>query len=350
MTVYRRDFLKTAGALAASAGAFATAPFALAGVAPFSPMAGPRSRTIYINDLSGDIDGLFATVHLLLSHTSQLRGIVASGALGSRSDGREGTGRAVDLAKAMVDMVGLTGKVPVHAGAAGPLPKSREPARAPGIQAIIDEAMREDTRLPLYIAVGGGLTEVASAVMIEPRIADRMKLIWIGGDDYPAGGKDETNFKTDALAAQYLYNETQLPIWQVPRSVYATCAISATELQAFVAPHGKTGEWLYRKVVEFPKQYDNKFNTGEMWILGDNPLAVLTSLTDWVPGDFSGGKLSFERTGSSRYDEVVCPLLNPDGTFTPRTEERKIRIYRNIDVRMMFGDFFAKLAMNFPAR
>lgn len=348
MTVYRRDFLKSAAACAATAGALAVAPSVLAGVAPFAPIAGPRSRTIYINDLSGDIDGLYATVHMLLSHTSQLRGIVGSWA--RDLPGRGSTAEAVELGRAMVDMVGLTGKVPVHAGAPNPFAKSREAFRTPGIQAIIDEAMREDTHLPLYIAVGGGLTEVACAVMIEPRIASRMKLIWIGGDDYPVGGKDEPNFSTDPLAAQYLYNETQLPIWQVPRSVYSQCAVSATELEAHVAPHGRIGEWLYRKVVDFPARFQNKFNTGEMWILGDSPLAFLTSLTDWVPSGFEGGKLTYERTGSSRYDEVICPTLNPDGTFTPRTEGRKIRIYKDIDVRMMFGDFFAKLAVNFPAK
>ncbi len=346
MNVFRRDFLKSAGALTASAGALAMAPAALAKLAPFTPGAGPRSRTIYVNDLSGDIDGLFATVHMLMSHTSQLRGIVAARALDPMGRGK--VEEALEQANAMVEMCGLAGKVPVHAGAPAALPASREPARTPGVQAIIDEAMREDTTLPLYVAVGGGLTEVASAVMIEPRIATRMKLIWIGGDDYPAGGKGETNFNTDALAAQYLYNETQLPIWQVPRSVYVQCAVSATELQAYVAPHGRIGKWLYQKVVDFPGRFNNRLNTGEMWILGDSPLALLTSLTDWVPSEFIGG-MKFERTGSSRYDEVICPLFNPDGTFTPRTEGRKIRIYRSIDVRMMFNDFFAKLAVNFPA-
>ena len=346
MRLFRREFLKSAGVLAATAGAFAVAPSVVASAAPFSPAAGPRSRTIYVNDLSGDIDGLFATVHMLLSHTAQLRGIIGSWA--RDLPGHGSSSEAAQLAQTIVDMVGLSGKVPVHVGAAGPLVKGREPAQAPGIQAIIDEAMRQDTRLPLYVAVGGGLTEVASAVMIEPRIASRMTLIWIGGDDYPEGGKGETNFAADPLAAQYLYNETQLPIWQVPRSVYSTCAVSATELQAHVAPYGKIGKWLYRKVVEFPARFDNKFNTGEMWLLGDSPLALLTSLTDWVPSNFAGGKLSFERTGSSRFDDVICPRFNADGTFTPRTEGRKIRIYRNIDVRMMFGDFFDKLALNFP--
>ncbi|MDE2340913.1 MAG: nucleoside hydrolase, partial [Alphaproteobacteria bacterium] len=309
--------------------------------------AGPRSRNIYINDLAGDIDGLFATVHMLLSHTSELRGIVGSGAMGVAGND-EGVVKAAALGREMVEMCGLTGKVPVYEGVPQPL-KSKDPVRAPGVQALIDEAMREDTKLPLFVAVGGGLTEVASAVMLEPRITSRMKLIWIGCDDYPAGATGESNFNWDRGAAQYLYNETDLPIWQVPRSVYSQCAVSATELEAYVAPHGRIGAWLYDKVVKFPAKFQNKFNTGEMWCLGDSPLALLTALTDWVPSAYKNG-LVFERTDSSHHDEVICPHLNPDGTFTPRSDGRKIRIYKSINTRMMFGDFFAKLALNFPDR
>lgn len=341
----RRSALKAAAALMAW-GAKPSIALASAKSAPFSPLAGPRSRCIYVNDLGGDIDGLFATVHMLLSHTVDLRGIVAADALDNGPHGS--IEDSVALARTMIELCGMSGKVPVFAGSPEPLPKTGGPLRSPGAEAIVAEAMRNDTSLPLTIAVGGGLTEVASAVMIEPKIASRIKLIWIGGDDYPSGAIGETNFNTDPIAAQYLYNETQVPIWQLPRSVYSTTTISATELQAYVAPHGRIGKWLYDKVVNFPAKFDKKFNTGETWNLGDSPLVLLAALNDWVPSSFVGGKLSYERTGSSHYDEVICPHLNADGTFTPRSEGRKIRIYKDIDNRMMFSDFFAKLAVNFP--
>lgn len=98
------------------------------------------------------------------------------------------------------------------------------------------------------MAVGGGLTEVASALLLEPRIAGRFTLIWIGGDAYPAGGTGETDFNIDPLAAQYVFNETSTPLWQVPRSVYATCVVSATEIQAFVAPHGPSDDGSTRRL------------------------------------------------------------------------------------------------------
>lgn len=317
--------------------------FAATNLVPFKPIVGPRARLLFVNDLSGDLDGLYAAVHAILSPSTELRGIIGTGT------GR--AGETVDasaaLAKEILALMGMTGRINIFAGASAKLSSTAAPPRSPGTQAIIDEALRTDTDLPLYVAVGGGLTEVASALLIEPRIAERFTLVWIGGDAYPGGGVGETNFNIDAVAARYIFNDTTVPIWQVPRSVYATTVVTASELQAFVAPHGAIGEWLYRKVADAPLRFKKMLNMGETWTLGDNPLVVLTALTDWGPS--SGRPFQYQRTGSSQYDEVVAPLLKSDGTFEPRTTGRKIRIYKSIDTRMMLQDMFAKLRINFPS-
>jgi inosine-uridine nucleoside N-ribohydrolase len=169
---------------------------------------------------------------MILSHSADLKGVIGTGT------GRKGetAGRSVELANEILGLMGMAGRIKVHAGTAGKMPGARTPMPAPGVQAIIDEAMRTDTELPLFVAVGGGLTEVASALLLEPKIVGRFTLVWIGGDAYPNGGTGETNFNFDPMAAQFIFNETSVPIWQIPRSVYGTCVVSATELQAYVAP------------------------------------------------------------------------------------------------------------------
>ncbi|MCE7798663.1 nucleoside hydrolase [Sphingobium sufflavum] len=312
---------------------------------PYAPPAGPRSRLIFVNDLSGDIDGLFAAVHAILSPTSQLRAIVGTGT------GRPGetARRSTELAREILSLMPRhAAAIAVQEGAPAKLSDIHSPIRSAGTQAIIDEALRTDTSLPLYVAVGGGLTEVASALLLEPRIADRMTLVWIGGDAYPAGGTGETNFNIDPLAAQYIFNESRVPIWQIPRAVYGTCLVSDTEIQAHVAPHGRIGAWLYARIFEAAGRFNGAINVGETWCLGDNPLVVLTALHDWVPSVYRP-TFRYERNGSSPSEEVFAPLLNRDGTFTPRTDGRKVRIFTAIDNRLMLGDFFAKMQVNFPA-
>lgn len=310
---------------------------------PFSPPAGPRSRVLYVNDLSGDPDGFFATVHQILTPAAQLRGIVGTDAGGKG----ETAVRSAALAREIVGLMDRQDQIKVFEGAANRIAEAGMPVRSEGTQAIIDEAMRIDTKLPLYIAVGGGLTEVASAVMIEPRIANRFTLVWIGGDALPDGGKGETNFNIDPIAAQFLYNDTEVNIWQLPRAVYKTCLVSAAEIRAYVAPHGRIGAWLYDRLADLTRRFGAGFNSGETWTLGDNPLVLLTALHDWNPIVTDHG-LEYSKTGSSAYDEVIAPRLNADGTFAPRSAGRNIRIYRTIDTRMLFSDFFAKMRVNYP--
>lgn len=333
----RRLFLATAGAAALEA------PLALARTQPFTPQFGPRSRVLMVNDIAGDIDGLFSTVHALMATSIDLRGIVATKAALPSETAQE----AAALAREILGLMRLTGKVPVHEGALARISEAGTPVPSAGTQAIIAEAMRTDTKLPLFITVGGGLTEVASALMIEPQIAGKFTLVWIGGGPPDGSAPLEYNFNIDALAAMHLFNHSEVPIWQVPSDVYAQCLVSASELQAFVAPCGEIGAWLYDKFKtggRLAAQF--KLNTGETWTLGDSPLVLLTALTAWNPV-VSGGKVNFTLTGSSRFDEIWVPEISRGGVYTPRSSGRKMRRYRSVDTRTMFGDFFARLKLHY---
>src|ERR1043166_1238690 len=82
-----------------------------ASASAFAPFGGPRSRVLLVNDLSGDIDGLFATVHQILTPTAELRGIVGTSA------GSDPAARSAELAREMLALMG-TARVPVYEGAA----------------------------------------------------------------------------------------------------------------------------------------------------------------------------------------------------------------------------------------
>ena len=307
----------------------------------FKPLAGPRSRVLFVNDLSGDVDGLFAAVHQILSPSADLRGIVGT------STGRpdETAEKSAALAREILDLMGMSSRCPVHVGTATRMRDTKSAVSSPGTQAIIDEAMR-DSDLPLFVAVGGGLTEVASAVLLEPRIAERFTLVWIGGDALPASGAGETNFNIDPAAAQFLFNETQVRIWQVAREAYKTCMVSATALKVNVGRYGKIGPWLIDHLYDVTRKYGGRLNTGETWSLGDNPLVVLTALTGWMPSNRQV-PLRFENTDSSRFDAVGGVRIKDDGTVVPGEGSRGIRIYRSIDTRLLFDDFYAKMEAHF---
>jgi len=306
----------------------------------FTPPLGARVRLLLVNDLAGDVDGLFAAVHAVLSPSLDLRGIIATGTP-VRS---ESAANATAIAHEMLSVMGRERQVQVFTGAEHKLPAPMTPDRSAGTMAIIQEAMRTDSALPLYVAVGGGLTEVASALMTAPEIAQKFTLIWIGGGVYPAGSASEYNFSIDRQAARYVFNDTLVPLWQVPDATYAQCQVSITELHDRVARQGAIGKWLYAKMYETIRTYGERYklNSGETWTMGDSPLVLLSALSAAQPTEMTPVK-RYEGTGASRFETIFAPLLQANGTYQPRTDGRRIRAYHSLDTRLMFEDFYAKL-------
>ena len=197
------------------------------------------------------------------------------------------------------------------------------------------------TRRCLSSPPSGPASPSASAYPLEPRIAERLTAVWIGGPEYPdlappppGASGIEYNLDIDVKAAQVVFNESTIPIWQVPRNVYRQCLVSMTELLERVRPAGRVGAYLYQHVfVIFLLAARVGLNLGETHILGDSPLVLLTALQSSFQPDPS----------SSRYVTRFAPRINDDGSYTPRTSGRRIRVYTDLDVRLMLSDLFAKL-------
>jgi purine nucleosidase len=121
----------------------------------------------------------------------------------------------------------FTSSLYVLAGANLGMISDSTPVRSAGVDFSIKEALRTDTQLLLYVLCGTGLTEIASAALTNPRIADQLTLVWIGGPEYPDLALPpphalvlEYNLGIDPAAAQAVFNRTRLPLWQVPRDDY----------------------------------------------------------------------------------------------------------------------------------
>jgi purine nucleosidase len=307
-------------------------------------MTAPRFRVITDNDYAGDPDGLFQLVHLLLSPSVDVRLVVGSHlAPGDHFDpSRTTADDACVEVEHVLSLLGLTGQVPVVAGSNVKLVDTRTPHDSAAARAIVAEAMREDTELPLFGVFGGGLTELASAWLTEPRIARRMTAIWIGGPEHagappppPEAMYPEYNMQIDITAAQVVFGDCDIPLWQIPRDAYRQTLASFAELDERVGASGPVGAWLMSllhtvkdRVAELGR------DIGEVYVLGDSPLVLLTALQSSFEADPS----------SSEYRVVPAPRIADDGSYRHRPDGRDIRVYTRLDVRLMLEDLYAKLA------
>ncbi len=293
-----------------------------------------RVRFICHTDAKNEADDQFTIAHVLMTDFLDVRGIV--GAHFATRDAFPGEGLTVKESMREIEkilgLMGLTDSCRIIEGAGLPLADMHTPRDSAGARFIIEEAMRDDER-PLFIGLQGSLTDLASAILMEPAICRRMTAIWIGGGAYPAGGV-EFNLSQDIHAANVLFS-SEMEVWQVPVNAYRQFSVSLAELQLKVRPCGRIGAYLFRQMEELNRAYAENaaWPHGETWSLGDE------------------GVISVLLENSEDYDEVYeireRPLFNPDMTYRPGEGRGTVRVYKRMNARLDLEDLFAKLALNY---
>jgi len=298
-----------------------------------------RVRYIVHTDCKNEADDQYTLAHILMTPKLDVKGIIAAhfdATTKFNQDYNPGeTAQAsYDEVIKVMELMHLSGQYPVLMGAPVAMVNENTPIDSEGARFIIEEAMKEDNS-PLFIGMQGCLTDLASAILIEPGICERMTAIWIGGGDYPNGGS-EFNLMQDVHAANVVL-ASSMPLWQVPASVYKQFSVSLAELQYKVKPHGKIGAYLFHQLIELNEKLKNlpiPWPHGELWSLGDE--GVVAALME-------------EEQNTSGYTMVPAPAVDAETMgYLPGKPGRMIRVYHRMNVRTDLEDFFCKLAINFP--
>ena len=306
----------------------------------------PTMRVISDNDFSGDPDGIIQLAHHLLSPSVEMRGIISSHLTADDHWNRTGDSVAAGISaiQELLEVMKIPAPSPIVGGSSGPLINSKTAEDSDGARLIIQEAMRDDVNTPLYLVCGGSLTSLASAWLLEPRIVDRLIVVWIGGAEYPGTTPAppgapvcEYNLYEDIVAGQVVFNESDLTLWHIPRDTYRQCNVSLAELEVRMHHNGNLGKYLFSKIEEavaLAIKASNRFS--EIYTMGDSALVLLTSLQN-----------SFEPAPSSSLflDRSRLSILD-NGLYGPVVENKVIRVFTHLDVRLMQEDFYAKLTLH----
>lgn len=304
-----------------------------------------KIKVLIDNDYCGDPDGLVALAQQVLSPTTDIVGIVG----GHLNDGPGFTTRkdqateSVEKANALLDVMGMKGKLKVVAGAESAMTSADKPIDSEGARLIVAEAKKCSSEKPLFVECGAALTNVASALLLDPSISKNIVVVWIGGQEYSFGAVPppgysavEYNLNLCIPAGQVVFNKSDVRIWQVPRDAYRQCLYSTDEMHANVKPCGKTGAYLSDAIDKVMTTCEGVgIAMGEVYIMGDSPLVLLTSLQSGFEADPS----------SSRWAPTPCPLIDAQGHYQPNPTGRIIRVYTHMDTRLMFSDMEAKLKL-----
>lgn len=180
-------------------------------------------------DAYNEVDDQFALAYLLRSSDKlRVKRIYAAPFFNARSNSpKDGMERSYAEILHILKLAGceeLSGQV--KKGSEQYLPDEHTPVVSEAVRDLCGLAMGYTQENPLYIVAIGAITNIASALLMKPEIADRIVVVWLGGNalDWPEAR--EFNLIQDVAAARVVFGcktaVVQLPCMGVVSEFYTT--------------------------------------------------------------------------------------------------------------------------------
>jgi purine nucleosidase len=273
-------------------------------------------------DTYNEIDDQFALVYALLSPKLHLEAVYAAPYFNDRSTGpADGMEKSYEEILRILDRLAVNPDGLVFRGSTRYLPSTREAVKSPAAHDLIARALAP-RQGPLYVLAIGAITNVASALLLEPRIAERIVVVWLGGHPYYWPRTDEFNLKQDVPAAQVLF-DCGVPLVHIPCvNVAEHMRTTLPEMQAYVRGRGPIGDYLYGIFEAY--HADHYAYSKVIW---DMTTVAWVNEPAWVPTDLA-----------------PAPVLRDDVTWGPADATRhQVRVARTVNRDAIFRDIFRKL-------
>jgi purine nucleosidase len=227
-------------------------------------------------------------------------------------------------------LMGLEGQVPVFRGSAGYLPSLDQPLPSDATAHLIATALAMPPNEPLYVVAIGCATNVASALLFEPKIREKIVVVWTSAFPSHAPHVNQSfNLEQDVLASQWLY-DSGVPLVYLPGyHVGAQLRLSLAEVERYVKPCGAIGSYLHALFADNP-----------LWAITGRPEAASHS---WVIWDLINIAWLLEPAWVSSH-LVPAPRLGADLRWQVREQAHPMREAFAVQRDAIFNDLFACLA------
>ena len=283
-----------------------------------------RVKMVLDTDTYNEVDDQFALAYSLLSPEKlDVLAVYAAPYFNDRSSGPED-----GMEKSYAEIVRLLGKMGrpsegfVFKGSRGYLPDGETPVESEAARDLVKKAMAMPEGELLYVVAIGAITNVASAILMEPEIVKKICVVWLGGHPLSASTAREFNLMQDVPAARVVL-DCGVPFTLVP------CMGVASHLLATVpdmkdAIGGKNA--LCDALVELFGEYSSDHFGWAKEIWDVSTIAYLVN-PDWIPTVLEHS-----------------PLLTDDCHWAHDANRHFIRVATFARRTPIFRDLYRKLA------
>lgn len=279
-------------------------------------------RMVLDTDTYNEIDDQFAVVHALLSPEQlNLEAIYAAPFHNNRSANPEdGMEKSYEEILRLLALLNVDTEGFVYRGSRAFLSDATTPVPSNAATDMIERAMAQ-TDEPLYVVAVGAITNVASAILMEPEIIKRIVVVWLGGNPLYWPHTREFNLAQDIHSARLVLN-SGVPFVHLPaRGVVSHLLTTVAEMERYVQGQGKIGDYL----VEIFKAYHSDHFAWSKVIWDISATAYLIN-PKWVPTEI-----------------VHTPILTDAVTWSFDNSRHFMRIATGVNRDAIFRDLFQKL-------
>ena len=281
-------------------------------------------RMVLDTDTYNEVDDQFAVTHSLLSPGAMtVEAIYATPFSGRRAaTPAEGMEKSYEEILRLLGMLGVAADSLAWRGSTEYLLDMETPPHSAATADLIERALESGDDDPLYVVAIGAITNVASAILQEPKIIEKIVVIWLGGHALHWPSAREFNLKQDLNASRLVF-DCGVPLVHLPcMGVVDRLLTTLAELEVYVKGRGEIGDYLCEIIRGYS---DDHFAYSKVtWDIAAtaylvNPFWVSTHI-------------------------VNSPVLTDQMTWSVDRSRHLIRCAYQLNRDAIFADLFSKLA------
>ncbi len=290
----------------------------------WSSTANGKFPVILSTDVGNEIDDQWAVAYLLVNPEFDALGIISAHAPTVSPPAAHTT--YMILLDEVENRLRMNTHPPLFEGSSLPLENANTPRPNPGVDFIIQSSKRFSKTNRLNVLTIGAATDVASAILMDPSIVDRIQVVAMGFNNWPDGG-NEFNVLNDVVAWRVLL-AANVPVVVGSGDICRKhLSLTLDQARDLISTHGPVGRWLWEEFLAWYYRFvkpirENDFS--KPWIIWDD-ITLAFAL------------------GMATQEVHPRPVLNDQGRFEHPQTDRTITWITGIDEKRMWADFVTKL-------
>jgi inosine-uridine nucleoside N-ribohydrolase len=277
------------------------------------------------SDAFNEFDDQYALVYALKSTDKlNIKAIYAAPYLNSRSvSAEDGMQKSYEEILRILDFMDIPNKNMAYKGSNKFLVDGNTSVESDAALHLVNFAKSYTKENPLYVLALGAITNIASAILLDPSITSKIVVVWLGGNGYNWPTASEFNCEQDIHATRIIF-DSGVPFVQItvmPVITHLTTTIP--EMEYHLAGKGELAEYLWKILKQYhPERQVPGFSkivwdiAGVAWFINPN----------WIPTEIR-----------------TSPIITDNWTYSFSPKRHLIRSAYYAERNLIYGDFFNKI-------